>query len=289
MNTLWTIRASAVAATIACGLAWCQGGNAQHFDFNISQDQPANGKLIIGQFDDGLPGVANPGPVHVFEGDIAFDGSGNPYFGDGEPGFRARKTAEVTPYYGLPGGQDLGFNFKAFTIGANSANLWYWDGSGPVAFAPSVGHVLKFKDGAPEASVSGTNLDVAGFTIATTSMIDPNPGIGTIHEHVDTFLSLGASSEPTNLGIYLVGLEFTLTGGHTPSDLTYMVFASLDEGGSITEEMHEAAVDWVQENLVNSETEAVPEPSSVMLGVVAGGLGLAIWAARRRARCAVCS
>jgi hypothetical protein len=284
MKVILTKRPPTLAVALICGLAWTASAHAQHFDPLISQDQPANGKLVVGAYDDGLPGVADPGPVGVFGFDVEFDGSGSPYFGNGEPGFRARKTAEVTPHYGLPGGANLGFSFKTFSIDANSANLWYWDGSGSPSFVPSTGHRLKLKKGASEASATGANSDVAGFTIATTSTIDPNPGIGTIHQHVDTFLSLGASSEPTNLGIYLVGLEFTLSGGHAPSDLTYFVYATLDEEGTITEAMHDSAIDWVQENLIDAQAEAVPEPSSIALAGIAGCLGLMVWGARRRAR-----
>ena len=282
MKTLSTIRAAALAATTVWTLACASLVQAQHVDILVSQDQAVGGKLVIGGYDDGLPGVDNPGPVGVFGFDAEFDGAGSPYFGNGEPGFRARKTAELTPLFGLPGGEDLGFSFQTFTMSANAANLWYWDGSGSPNFSPSVGHQLKLKKGASDSTVTGAEMDVSGFTIATTSTIDPNPGIGTIHQHIDTYISQGVSGEPTNLGIYLVGLEFTLTGGHTPSDLTYLVFATIDEEGLITEEMHDSAIDWVQENLFEAQPEAVPEPSSILLCGAAGGVGLMVWAIRRR-------
>jgi len=277
MGMQMIIRSMFVLAGLATALTII-GPAGAHEDVLVSQDQAANGTLIIGTYDDGLPGVADPGPVRVFGYDTEFDGSA-PYFGNGEPGFRARPNVEVNPFFQLPVGGGLGFNFKAFTIGIDSANLWYWDGMGSVDFDPATTHQLKWKKGASEASVTGANADVTGFNIANVS------GTNTIHQHIDTFISLGASMEPTDLGIYLVAAEFTMAG-HTSSDLTYFVYATLDEGGLITEDMHDDAIDWVQDNLVNAE--AVPEPSSILLGALAGGLGLAVVAVRRRARRAKC-
>lgn len=120
----------------------------------------------------------------------------------------------------LPAGSQIGFNIRA--------DLFYWDGNGPVNFGPVPSNEqLRIKYGF-QSRIAGTGTGfVAGFNFQTV------PGDGAFHRHLSYFL-LGAdgNSVPADQdgvqatdGIYLLELELTSTAaGVTKSDPVWIVF-----------------------------------------------------------------
>lgn len=233
-----------------------------HEDFLISHN---GSKLITGGYDDSIPGVTDEGPKRVYEFDVEFINPGQPYSSP-DPGIQSRHQAELSTFQALPVGEDLSFRMLPITIGASSRNLWYWDGVGPVNFTTlGSNSMLKLEHPSSLASTSingATDATVPGFLIQTVSS-GPDP----VHRHLETTLST-AGGEPEQ-GIYLASVDFELTGGLGRSDQAFLVYATVDELGSITEEMHEAAVEWVTANLLAESpgpgNSAVPEPNSALL------------------------
>lgn len=249
-----------------------------HEDFLISHN---GSKLITGGYDDGISAISEEGPKRVYEFDVEFINPGQPY-NSPDPGIQSRPQAELSNFQALPAGENLSFRMLPINIGASSRNLWYWDGAGAVNFTTlGASSVLKLShpSSLASSSISGTdNATISGFLIQTVSG-GPDP----IHQHLETTLST-SGGEPAQ-GIYLASVDFELTGGLGRSDQAFLVYATVDELGSITEEMHEAAVDWVTANLLAVEpspgSSAVPEPSSVLL--LGSGL-LLLMQSRRKAR-----
>ena len=233
-----------------------------HEDFLISHN---GSKLITGGFDDSISGIVDEGPKRVYEFDVEFINPGMPY-NSNDPGIQSRPQAELTSFQALPVGEDLSFRMLPITIGASSRNLWYWNGVGAVNFTTLGSNSvlqLAHPSSLASSSISGSdNATIAGFLIQSVSS-GPDP----VHRHLETTLST-AGGEPAQ-GIYLASVDFELTGGLGRSDQAFLVYATVDELGSITEEMHGAAVDWVTANLLAVESapgsSAIPEPSSALL------------------------
>jgi len=266
-----------------------------HYDvFVTSKD----GGIVIGGFNDGatgadIPAVIPADQLRVFGGEaIGTFNSSAPYESEapGEPGFRAStqadlnnaaKTDPANTYTALPGSTALNFSFLPFTIGSDTRNLFFWNGTGAVAFAPvasaiTVNLQLPGGSGWTQGINGGSNGVIAGNNpIATTG------ASGTIHTHLFTQIANGGSA-PTQ-GFYLFSLGFQMTG-LTDSLPVYFVFGAVDpanvQGGTLAdfETAHGAAEAWVESNLV-----AVPEPSSLVLAGL-GGVGMAGCLVRRRLR-----
>jgi hypothetical protein len=163
------------------------------------------------------------------------------------PGWNAlRNPAPLPPGASLlPPSVDLGFNIIATSqVGRN---LVYWDGTGEVAFgAVPAGEVILVSKGQALSgrivADGGTN-NIPGYAIATTS------GGGYIHRHLsfslygDDTLNDFNSDVPTP-GIYLIGLEATLSGFALPSAPLWIVFSHKTEATKAV-----AAANWVTENL----------------------------------------
>jgi hypothetical protein len=185
-------------------------------------------------------------------------------FGDGllpayrfdDPGFGG---------HGLPPETLIGFNVPAITLESDSRSLWYWDGAGAVSFGPSpTDHAMRISHTAVAQSVTLDGIHSApGFDFAQADEA------GEVHTHL-VFDLVGESGEGMDSpasGVYL--LATTLTGtGLAESDSLYWVAAS-----GVDEAAHEAAVEYVFDTLV------IPEPSSVVLAVMAS---VAVMLFRRR-------
>ena len=141
-------------------------------------------------------------------------------------------------------------------------SIWKWDGS---AFAPTVSERLRI-----------LNPDGPGFTESGPGPVAPafwfTVGADNWwHDHVPVRLvsTVGDPNSPPD-GLYLALLRVQSQDGSIgPSDLYAMVFNK-----GMTEEEHDAAVDWVVENVV-------PEPAS--LTALAAGLAGLIAMRRRSA------
>ena len=246
--------AAALVLTALAGRA-----SAQHFDALFMDD---DGQLVAAGYNDAFM-TYTPGLVRVFEGDV------DPT----EPGLQSHTQAEIDAAFGLgsfaalPTGEDLSFRFLPIAIGGTGSNLWFWPGGGAVDFQPVAGNSLTLTHpvSLDTATVTGSNTQVAGFTV------DTSDGNGVVHQHLESSLANGAID-----GFTLLAMQFEMAGLLDSEPLIYVL-----ANGAVDEADHEAAVDWALENLVNAGpggSGAIPEPSTLSL-IVLGGLALRV---RRR-------
>ena len=225
-----------------------------------------DGKIVTGGFDFDTTTVVST-DSRIYEGEFElgpFNIGGNVWqYTVDEPGFNALSTENVPAgFSALPFSTDVTFTAKTFEIDGVGANLWYWDGVGAVDFAPASGVTWEFSK-APSAafsvSVDGSDADVAGFVIDTTS------ATGFLHKHLDfTLEGTGVTAEDAiPSGFYAVAMELS---ANPVSDPIFFIHGA----GTHTEIQHEAAVDYFTDNVV-------PEPAS--LGLILAG---ALAAMRRR-------
>lgn len=196
-----------------------------HFDVLIEVVGGALGTSAIGEDED--PSSIVPG-ARVFGAEL-----GGAPFGPGqgdEPGFQG---------YDFPAG-------VAFTFDIRSA-LGEWNGSEVVVSGTTMTVAASLADpGLPSVTTGGGF--VPGF-VFTTAGAD-----GRIHQH----LELGLNSAPSGgAGVYVLELQVSAAGyGTTPA-----FWFVLNNGAS--EEAHEAAIEWVEVNLV---------PTPGVVGVLVGGV-----------------
>ena len=175
-----------------------------------------------------------------------------------EPGFNALSSDNgqiPDGFSALPGNTDVTFTANAFALGGQTANLWHWNAEGAVAFNPVAAGTTLTISKAPAAVFSsvldGSANDVQGFTIETTN------ATGFLHKHIDFTVNQPVAEE----GFYLWSL--TLEVGAYATEPVYFVHGL----GDHDEALHEAAIDFVQANLV-------PEPTSAALLAGLGGLAM---------------
>lgn len=181
--------------------------------------------------------------LRVFGVELGEHDPGQPFMTD-HPGFLSEANA-------LPGGsgQWLGFN-------ARSA-LAFWSGSGFAAVPAS--ESLQISVGSQSVNVGGSAA--SGFNFA---QIAPDGGL---HQHM-TFELLGSDGNPIpgdgvepTVGVYLLELELTTTMSGIASSLPFwIVFNNGD-----TEEAHDAAITWVETNLVPEPVCALLFPAGALL------------------------
>lgn len=220
-----------------------------------------NGKLVTGGHDDGT--LTDTLEMRVYGFDFGEEPS-DPYF-IGDPGFNNGAFAiGVFPNNGLlPAGFTLGFDVVT--------NLQYWDGAGGVSFAAAPADIeLGLQRGSFTTYVSGTGQTGTVPTIGSTG------GLGRLHVHLGSLLNYTDGIDPALPnppdGIYMLGMTLKLPGsGLADSETLYFVF-----NNGLDEDVHDLAIDWVQNTFV------VPEPSSYLLmGSAMSAIGLIGWRKRR--------
>jgi hypothetical protein len=175
-------------------------------------------------------------PVFVFAGE--FGETGLDGFTD-EPGFDT-----------LPGafqpGTAIGFNVLE--------GLQAWNGSG---FEPAGAETLTISF--EQAFITVADKPVAGFTLA----VQPNGGW---HRHFNLFIS-GPNASPAAPGVYLLVREMYSTNPDVdPSRPFWLVLNHND-----TEENHDAAIAWVQDNFALSSC-----PTDLTGDDITGGADLGV-------------
>lgn len=179
---------------------------AFHADIFLARQ---DGALLTGR------GSADPGSGGVPQVETRFhvnDITGLTPFVDTNPGIRAESAGDSFfssgVYQPLPASRLLGFNLKAFRVeNGPAANLFYWNGTGDVLFAPvtNVNDRLEVRTGAGSAIATGTALEVSGFDFAATS------STGSIHSHlVFDFDVDNNSTTAASTGIFLTAIEFQM-------------------------------------------------------------------------------
>jgi len=218
------------------------------------------GKIVTGGHDDGT-GVDTIAK-QVFGFDFGEEPS-DPYF-IGDPGFNNGAFAVgIFPGDGLlPAGFTLGFNVLT--------NLGYWDGTGSVSFAAApAGISLGLQRGSNTVTIDGAGHSGTIPTIGST-------GAGRLHVHMGSLLNATDGIDPAlpnaPEGVYLVGLELKLPGsGLANSDPIYLVY-----NNGLDEEVHDAAMEWVEVNVV-------PEPASwALMGTALAAIAFVGQKRRRR-------
>jgi len=217
--------------------------SAQHADLLVIRDDAGN--LLTGQYDFDTGSIVNTN-TRVYEGE--FDQFGT----TDEPGFNALSSSNIPAgFQALPAISELTFNANAFSIGNQVANLFFWDGTGEVDFTQSSNAltISKAPSNIFNATLDGGSSDVDGFAIDTTS------SDGFLHKHIDA--GLMDISESAH-GFYLWSFDLTIDGSTTDPIFFVHGFGLEDEVA------HEAAIDWVNGNLV-------PAPGALSM-LALGGL-----------------
>lgn len=277
MHTPYIARCGAALAILA--LATASPAEETHYDVFVTSSGTT---LVIGGFDDAaLTATVPADQMRVFGGEVTGTTSAPYESADpGEPGFRAatqsflNNPSLTTPagvYTALPGGTPLTFSFLPMSINAATRNLYYWSGTGSVAFAPAAADVsldlTQQGAGGWTAGITGASAGVIpGNTIQVTSA---GASAGTVHTHL--FTSIGQAGGTPDQGFYLYSLQLGMTGMQSSEPL-YFVYGALDPNALSPTELddfevaHGLAEVWVENNLA-----AVPEPA----GCALLGLGLA--------------
>jgi hypothetical protein len=256
-----SFRNSSLGPLVAMCLALAAGSSAfaQHADVFLTN---VGGAAAIGSASDEPP--HNPDlSTRVFEGVMiaGFPPLDPADYGRDEPGFFALPAGHAEMPAGasaLPGGAAATINLPAFTIGAGTDSLFYWNGLGAVDFQP--------------ISTSQPGVGMA---------LDPNPigmtgPMGSFDLHPDFRLDNGGAGVPDD-GVYLIRPTASVAGltDSGPFYIVWLVDALLadDEAAEELEmalEMgqfvvhgkdfgfFEEAVEYVQQNLV-------PEPAGAVL------------------------
>lgn len=244
----WTIRMALIWAVSAVSSAVF----AQHADVSPGV---TGGHITTDGYDDSTSSLIPN--LRVFGYDFGEDPI-DPYFAE-DPGFRSLPHAQGGTF---PSNAGLSFDI--------ASDFQYWTGSGFGA-VPS-GESLHLERGSFSVDVgTGETLPKTGLLIGNSD------ATGVVHEHLSAFLFgsdgnavAGDGIEPA-AGVYMVSLTLrTNAAGIEDSDPIWIVY-----NNGLPEEDHDAAIEWVQSNLV-------PEPTSAMLLLVGGGFVLAY--RNRRAR-----
>ena len=260
----FTAKAIAVTAIISF-FQFSTNAAQAHSDVFLAQ---ANGQVAVGGAHDlGELDEYFDITTRVFEGVMisSFPPFNPADYGRDEPGFDTLASGSALMPPGasaLPATSSVKINLAPFTIDANADTLFYWNGAGSVNFQPI------------STAQPGVAMSLDPDPIGTTSVS------GALHEHAAFGLDNGAAGVPAD-GVYLIAPTASVAG-LADSDhffMLWLVDALLDDedaaegledvfasGGSVylgkDFVFFPAAISYV-------ETNVVPEPLSIALGVFA--------------------
>ena len=156
----------------------------------------------------------------------------NPYYAN-NPGYFAESNSNPGGS-GLPGGSLLGFNLLS--------DLQYWDGNGPVSFAPVPGgETLSINYGANTVFVGTGTGAQAGFTLAQVASGTAN---GFLHIHVNSVIAPGSSETAPADGIYIFQEQLTTNAQGFTNSLPFWVVLN----NNITEDQRSEAINFLYPN-----------------------------------------
>jgi len=251
------------AAVVLCGSS---AALAQHADVFLADD---GGKVVAGSAFVTPNGAPPPSEVfaiqslgdRVFEGELLDVGLVPTQYSGDEPGFNgthdaALFTGAFAAFAKLPGSAAVSFDILSSTVDSESSDLFFWDGTGPVTFAPVTASTVLTVGNPSFASTDGDGAP--GFTFANTA------GSGFLHHHMTFTVAKDAGTAAADAGFYLLTLQLNVAGLNS-SDSLFFVFGT--EGSD--EAAHEQAIDWVSDNLA-----AIPEPTTLGLLALAAPMML---------------
>ena len=241
------MRHSLVLTLLACGALFGKvGENACYAGGEGVIVQALGDRLVIGAGDDS-PGGQQLGQRVV--GDVL-----PPVGVDDNPSFFSFSPPPVG-FDALPVGGLVQWDFLPITIDGVTSNLFHWDATGSIDFAPAAGEKLSLFDAT--ASIPKT---VDGVAAAT-----PGDNLGVIFEtsgvgqdvfglHAHNFwalqgeggdpLILGSGDDPAP-GVYLTAMRLRLDG-YIPSD---PFFVALGTFGTPTSALDNDALPWIEANI----------------------------------------
>lgn len=214
-----------LAALIVCGAAASIAlGHGEDADYGLAI---MDGAVAVGLGDHDTGTISDFGE-RVFAAEMSLSGSN--WFAD-EPGIFIEEGS-------------LADNTQvSFTL---TSALLYWDGNGAVNFSQAA-NAMTLAFGPASVSTAFNNNPVAGFSINYDA-----DQVGGFDEHFDYTIDASAGA-----GIYVLANSFSLSGA-TDSEVIFTVF-----NAGLEEDMHEAAIEYVEDVLV-------PAPGATALLALAG-------------------
>ncbi|MEM9186707.1 MAG: hypothetical protein AAGB00_09455 [Planctomycetota bacterium] len=255
----FTFLSAVVALAVTSGSALAGDG---HFDIFIGA---AGGQTAYGGIDVD-DGDVTP-DLRVFEVEMPVDGTfPNSYSADA-PGFNhPEDDGDLPPgVTSLSPGDNIVVNELSLTVDGVTADLFFWDGTGPVSFAPApVGVdfsiVTEFMGNSIGTAGTGGGFDDhPDFFVGAVTL--PTPGI-----YLGSLEAQAGLLDPTDPLFLVMGTDGLITPeflGISQMDFDMLTDEQVDEE---LEEVIELAVEYV-------ETSVIPEPGAAVLALV-GGLGL---------------
>lgn len=166
-----------------CALCWAAIAVATIFVGTARADRDIflasdGSKVALGAASDEPPAEADV-TTRVF-GRVMVANSPGPFFPDyglEEPGVFALPVGNAdipAGYSALPANQTVTYSMLPFDVGSSTASLYYWDGSGPVSFAPAASDVsLTINPSTP----MGTTASTGAFHVHPLYSLEKTVGI----------------------------------------------------------------------------------------------------------------
>lgn len=249
---------------------------AQHFDVFVGRASSGT-QTAYGGIDVDTSSIAPA--VRVFESEMGADPFDGTYTSD-EPGFNHPADDGALPagVASLATGDEVFVASRPVAVGGTTANLFYWNGTGSVAFVPAVGTAFVLDTGNATGRIgaagAGGGFDDHPFFILDDG--DQNPAtFPAAGIYLASFAARVAELAPSDPLFLVMGTQGLITAeflGITPQEFAALTEEALDES---LDEVIEAAVDYVEKNVI-------PEPHAALLAAISAG-----WIGLLRRRCTV--